>query len=217
MIKLTQLIAEMPLLTELRPDFVQDKFVSILLQEAGRIAESTGILGRTYEVNLVDCVGEYLLDECEERIVSIKQVCYQACGATRTSCCGERAGVESFKIVNHHWCAIPSCGGAQFRFVPPNKIEISQVSGLSGKLSITATVAPTYDACAIDDLFGTTYRRALYEAVAAEALKFPGDHYNGIEAKRRELLADFELARIATRKMVGYKNTALKVTSRRFV
>lgn len=213
--KLAELASAMPLLLELRPDFTPEKWESILLKSAIHIAQQGKFFEETYEVDLQACVPDYELNVCDVRITEIKQLCwYDDCTPV---CCTDNAGKQKFKIVANSWCSIPGCDGGRFRFVPPGRIEVGPVSGLSGRLKITALVAPMYNACSIDDKFLYEYNNALFEQAAYEALTLPGEGYNGNEAVRRQRAAVTELGRMATTAARGYHAGAMTMTSRRMV
>lgn len=229
--KLTEIADKMPLLVDMRPDFMLDKWEAILLKAAIYIAQTGRLMTAKFEVDLESCIPDYKLDMCEQRIVSIKQICWYpptravgvqpsgVCGAPAIApsrpCCVDISGHESINIVAREWCAIPGCGESQFRFVPPDTIEVGPVSGLSGRLAITALVAPNHDACSIDDRFFYEYGAALFEQAAFEALTMPGEGYNGNEAQRRRLLAVAEISRMATHARMGYSNKAPRVQAAR--
>jgi hypothetical protein len=217
MTTIPELFDRMPLLAEIRPDFLPDKIQALMLNAAIKIAERTRILERTYEFDLQCCTGEYLLDESEERIIKITQLCHFNSG-TDTACC-DTAGREPFTMASQKWCAIPSCGGSRARFVPSrNIIEISPVSGLRGWLRITATVAPKYDACEIDDVFSELYRNALFHETAGACLRYGGEFSSASLALHHEKLAEQEIGRIVTNMHTGYKNTTKTIKSaKRFI
>lgn len=208
------LAQEMPLLLDLRPDFTVDKITEILRSCAIKLAEDTQVFERTYTVQLQCGVKEYLLDECEEVINTIKRVQYISDTGASTSC---TCNGNTFTAVNNICSTQNGCNGGIFRFVPLNMIEVSQDEGLSGVLSITATVAPKYDACEIDDLFGSKYRNALFYAAGAMALEYPGDNKDRSLASIYAAKAADAASIMAVRRITGHVNTAKQITSKRFV
>jgi hypothetical protein len=216
-ITLSDMFDRMPLLAEMRPDFLPEKLQSILLLASIKIAERARILERTYEFDLQCCTGEYLLDESEERVIKITQICHFNHDIGLSDC--GLSGREPFSMDNQKWCAIPSCDGSRARFVPSrNILEISPVSGLRGWLRVTATVAPNYDACEIDETFSTMYRNAVFHESAGAALRYPGEFNSAALASHHEKLAEQEIGRIVTNMHTGYKNTTKVVKNgRRFI
>jgi hypothetical protein len=209
-ISLSTLYDRMPLLADLRPDLLPDKIQATMLQAAIRFAEMSGVLERTYEFDLQCCTGEYLLDEFDERIVKITQLCLK----NSTECSGK----EPFKMANQQWCAIPGCGGARARFVPSrNILEVTPVSGLSGILRVSATVAPDYDAQEIDEVFASMYRNALFHETAAAIMLFAGEFNSQAMSAHHARMAKQEYARIVTNKHTGYSNTTKIVKGPRLV
>jgi hypothetical protein len=209
-ISLDDLLSRMPLLADLRPDLLPEKIAQAMLQASIKIAERTGVLERTYDIDLQCCTGEYLLDECEERVVKLTQLCH-------TSTTGGQSA-SKFAMANQGFCAIPGCGGSQIRYVPSRTlIEISGSSGLTGVLKVTATVAPKFDASEIDEVFSELYRNALYHETAGAIMRFAGEHNNSNYAVHHERLAEQEIGRITTNKHTGYKNTTKRMSARRFV
>lgn len=211
--KLSELADRMPLLLDLRPDFTPEKWESILLKSAVHIAQQGKFFEETFDVDLQACIPDYELDACDNRITEIRSLCwFDGCD---TKCCTDKQGQDKFKIVANAWCAIPGCDGGRFRFVPPGRIEVGPVSGLSGRLHITALVAPKYDACSVDDKFFHEYSNLLFEQAAYEALTMPGEGYNGDEAVRRQRAAITEMGRLAIIARMGYHATAMETKPNR--
>jgi hypothetical protein len=212
--KITEIIKTMPLLSDMRPDFMQDKFEELLRLAAIKMAEVGQFLEREYCVELQCGVGDYLLDECSETIHTIKRLCLTtSCDDSAT--CGDE---NKFAIVANGWCSSRSCGRARFRFIPDGEsIQIDQPELAEGFLVVTATVAPKYDACELDDMFMSKYRTALFYATAALAFEMPGEGQSMPLASKYEKRAEDELTRIAVRRISGHTNVAPVLKGKRMV
>jgi hypothetical protein len=209
------IVKNMPLLSDMRPDFMLDKFEEVMRMAAIKMAEVGQFLEREYCVELQCGVSDFVLDNCgDETIHTIKRLCLtSACDDSAS--CGEE---NKFVIVANGWCSSRSCGRARFRFIPDGEmIQIDQPELAAGFLVITATVAPKYDACELDDLFTSKYRTALFYATAALAFEMPGEGQSMPMATKYAARASDELTLLAVRRMTGHTNVAPVLKARRMV
>jgi hypothetical protein len=209
------IVKNTPLWSELRPDHMLDQIEEFVRFAAVSMAEVGQFLKREYCVELQCGVSEFLLDNCgEETIHTIKRLCLTS-SCDDSASCGEE---NKFAIVANGWCGSRSCGKARFRFIPDGEmIQIDQPELAEGFLVITATVAPKYDACELDDLFTSKYKTALFYAVAQLMLEYPGEKQSLPLASKYEKRYQDEMTRLALRRLSGNTNVAPVLKARRMV
>lgn len=212
--KLTEILDSMPLLADVRNDFMPDKLTELIRLAAIRIAESGQFLEREYSVKLQCGIADYLLDgECEENIHKITRLCV-------SNSCDVFCNPENTYAITHDgWCSSRSCGTQRFRYLPHNQIQVD-TPGQSRDgtyLTITACVVPKADACELDDLFTSKYKTALYYLAASYALELPGEQQSMSLAKKYEQRAEDELTKAWLTYRSGHTNKAPVVKARRFV
>lgn len=212
--KITEVLDSMPLLADVRNDFMPDKLTELIRLAAIRIAESGQFLEATYTIQLQRGVGDYLLDgECEEHIHKIKSLCLS------DTCDPHCASEQSHVIVHDGWCSSRSCGSQRFRYLPHNQIQVDTPgqSRSGDYLTITASVVPKADACELDDLFTSKYKTPLYYLAASYALEQPGEQQSMSLAKKYESRAEDELTKAWLTYRSGHTNKAPVVRAQRFV
>lgn len=170
---IADLVGKMPLLMDIRPDFMDDKVYEIVRLAAIDIARRTQVLERTYYVDLQCGVQDYLLDECEEEIERIKSLCFTPCALLPAPC--GNGDDQKYVVTGSDWCTSQSCGPMRFRYLPENQIKIDCPPTEGGRLRIIAAVVPKFDACELDDLFASKYRDTLFNRSAGLMLEYPGD------------------------------------------
>jgi hypothetical protein len=207
------IVKNTPLWSDLRPDHMLDQIEEFVRFAAIGMAEVGQFLEREYHVELQCGVGDYLLDECSETIHTIKRLC-MAPTPDSAGTCGD---ANKFVVTANGWCSSRSCGKSRFRFIPENTIQIDAPENANGFLVVTATVAPKYDACELDDLFTDKYKTALFYAVAQLMLEHPGEKQSLPLASKYEKRFQDEMTRLAVRRLSGHTNVAPVLKGRRMV
>jgi hypothetical protein len=211
-------------LFEHRTDLQDDSIYSKLLMAAIQLAQQTNLIKREFTINLQDCVSHYLLENCDQvDIVYVDKICWETDNG-KSSCeqitlvdnsaCEMRPATRPCGSVS---CSLDCYGSRNIRFVPPDVVEISPVQGLSGTLTLTATVAPKYNACELDDDFLTKHRLPLMYGTLAHMYEAGGEMRNEQLALKHRALFRSELLRHHMRENMGGFRHSMTVKSPRFV
>lgn len=186
------------------PDDMIDSYVRMVCIE---MAEQTGMLEREYQLDAQECVEDYLLEDCEERIHMMHraEVVNGGCGTTVYTGSGRSCSTV--------------CGRSSVRFEPPVSIRVSPAPATSvdGGIRIWASTAPRHDACDVDEVFYQRHYSTVVSGALSKLLIIPGKNYN-------VTLAQFHLAAFMAGKTRQIINASLKYTrgriefkSKRFV
>lgn len=206
----------------LRPDLLDESIESKLLMAMIQFAEISGVIKREYEIELRDCVDFYKLEICgDEKIMYIEDACWYPnegdCSveqfrlSAQKKCLSQRMGCNQ-------WGKIECYGGRNIRVVPPDVVEITPANGLSGRLVLTASVAPTHNACLVDEEFIAEHKLPLMYGTIAFMLEVPGDKMDHTLAIKYRAMFKNELERHYTRKMLSkVRGTVVMSSARRFV
>lgn len=210
----------------LRPDLLDDSIISKMMLAATQFAEVSGVIKREYEIELRDCVDYYKLEVCgDEKIMYIEDVCWHP-NECEKDCSVEqfrliapkRCLVQTGRVACGQWCKIECYGGRNIRVVPPDVVEITPANGLSGRLILTASVAPTHNACSIDEEFITEHKLPLMYGTMAFMLEAPGEKMDQNLALKYRSMFKNELERHYTRKLLSkVRGTVVMGSARRFV
>lgn len=211
-------------LFEHRTDLPDQSVYSKLLMAARQLAEQTNLIKREFEIDLQDCVTHYKLENCDKiDIIYIDKICWKS-STVESSCeqfcmvgnseCEMRLATSPCGSVG---CSLDCYGSRNIRFVPPDVVEISPVKGLSGTLTLTATVAPKYNACEIDEDFLTKHKLPLlYGTLAFMYEASDLAKHEALSNKYRALFKN-EIQRHYIRHNLGGFRHGMKLKAPRFV
>lgn len=214
-------------LFEHRTDLLDESIHSKLLMTAIQIAQQTNLIQREFEITLQDCVPHYLLENCDNvDILYIDKMCWRSEGNTcfpdshqefkmvDTSSCDMRIESNGCRATD---CRLDCYGSRSIRFVPPDVVEVSPTKGLSGVLTLTATVAPKFNACELDDDFLTKHKLLLLYGTLAFMYEAGGELRSEQLCIKYRTMFKNEMQRHFTRKNLGgYRHSAV-MKSPRFV
>jgi hypothetical protein len=227
MMTLKQVADSIGELFEHRTDLQDESIHSKLLMAAIQIAQQTNLIQREFEIPLQDCVSHYLLENCDQvdilyvdkicwdsGLIGCSKKCYDEFKLVQNIGCEMRAATKPCGSVG---CSLDCYGSRSIRFVPPDVVEVSPSKGLSGTITLTATVAPKYNACEIDDDFLKHHRLPLLYGTLAFMYEAGGEmRSEQLVIKYRSMFAN-EISRHYLRKNLGGHRQSHKLKAPRFV
>jgi hypothetical protein len=186
------------------PDDMIDNYTRLACIE---MAEHTGMLEREYVLDAQECVEEYLLEDCEERIHMMHKAVLVNASGSITAFSGNGSQCQTI------------CGRGSIRFEPPVLLRVSPAPATSvdGGIRIWASTAPTQIACNVDDVFYHRHYGVVVAGTLSKLLLIPGKNFS-------PTLSQYHLAAFTAGKTrqilnagMNYTRSALKFKTKRFV
>lgn len=142
-------------------DMPENAFAHFILKVINNIARRGNILRRTATIHTQDCVDNYLLEpqDCMD-IVAVMGICKR-----------DKCGCGPVTRLTGQPCCLP-CGAFSW-FEKPNIIHISDAR-CGNCYEVKFSVAPTYDACEVDEILLTQHYDLIMDGVRAD-LYFMGN------------------------------------------
>ncbi|MBQ3569532.1 MAG: hypothetical protein IJA20_02540 [Methanocorpusculum sp.] len=136
-------------------DMPENAFAHFILKAINNIARRGNVLRRTATIHTQDCVDNYRLEpqDCMD-IVAVMGIC------KRDNC-----GCSPITRLTGQPCCLP-CGSFSW-FEKPNIIHISDAR-CGNCYDVKFSVAPTYDACEVDEILLTQYYDLVMDGVRAD-------------------------------------------------
>ncbi|ETD67551.1 hypothetical protein V757_11215 [Pelistega indica] len=190
------------------PDDLIANYVRLAIIE---LCERSQVLARTIEIDLQCGVEEYYIEtEEDERIVSIQRICVDG------NCCSDNAILRASEPCDTG-CTVHS---RAIWFVPPDTLNIRPVptSNKEGAVKVFVAVAPTREACSVDQLiyeryFDTVINGALARLYLAKTTPW---HDRGLAEYHRQLF-DKGVAVAGMDRQTGHMRGRIKMTPRRII
>lgn len=180
-------------------DMPEDAFSHFILKAINKLARDGNVLRRTAIIKTQHCVESYLLEplDCMD-IVAIMSVCKTTGGC----------GFYPVTRLTMEPCQLP--WGAYTWFEYPNVIHFSPV-GHHDTYKVTMSVAPTYDACEVDEILLTRYLSVILDGAKSDlynmASKPWSSQQRAADCERRFLLG---IRQAAIDTMAGYQRGGIR-------
>lgn len=185
------------------PDDMIDNYVRAVCIE---MAEQTGMLAREYVLDSQECVEDYLLTDCDERIHMMHR-------AEVTDSC------STTQYTGRGCQCTSSCGRSSVGFEPPFSVRVfpAPATSVVGGIRIWASTAPNQDACVVDRVFYDRHYMTVVAGALSKLLLIPSKSYNVNLAQVHQMAFTAGKTRQIINAGLGYTRRALTIKSRRFV
>ena len=179
-------------------DIPENAFSHFVLKAINTFARRSNALRRTATIHVQDCVDNYLLEpqDCMD-IVAVMGIC------KRDNC-----GCSPVTRLTNAPCCLP-CGAFSW-FEQPNIIHISPTK-CGQCYDVKFSVAPTYDACEVDEILLTQYYETIMHGARSSLYGMgnkPWSSLQRLEYHRQEFDRGIRVAAVET--LTGGQRGALK-------
>jgi hypothetical protein len=186
------------------PDDMIDNYIRLTCIE---MAEQTGMLEREYVLDAQECVEEYLLEDCEERIHMMHKAVLVNASGSITNFSGSGSSCQTI------------CGRGSIRFEPPVLLRVlpAPVTSVNGGIRIWASTAPTQTACEVDDVFYHRHYSTVVAGTLSKLLLIPGKNFSPSLAQYHLAAFNAGKTRQVLNAGMNYTRSSIKFKTKRFV